>query len=154
MPMSPAASLPRQDNAALMGDADLASVAVTNPCRPFTKRWSVAGRQLLIRIERSLLERELRAWTGRKQKERIEFDQSQVFAIGKVGALTHAVRMLCDVLRDESSRPDHPLVRDRVASTLASTLLVELPHNHTWAFEATTTTIAPASVRRAERFMR
>jgi hypothetical protein len=33
-----------------------------------------------------------------------------------VVTLTHAVRMLCDNLRDESSGLDHPLVRDRVAS--------------------------------------
>jgi AraC-like DNA-binding protein len=134
-------------------DMPAASVAVINPCRPFTKSWSEAGRQLMIRIERSLLERELRAWIGRDQKERIEFDQSQVFAMGKVSALTHAVRMLCDALRDESSGLDHPLVRDRVASTLASALLVELPHNYSRAFEAAETSIAPAAVRRAERFI-
>ncbi len=78
----------------------------------------------MIRIERSLLERELQAWTGREPKELIEFDQSQAFAMEKVATLTHAVRMLCDDLRDESSSLDHPLVRDRIASALASALLV------------------------------
>jgi transcriptional regulator GlxA family with amidase domain len=66
---------------------------------------------------------------------------------------THAVRMLCDDLRDESSSLDHPLVRDRVASTLASALLVGMPHNYSRAFEAAETSIAPASIRRAERFL-
>jgi AraC-like DNA-binding protein len=129
------------------------SVAVINPCRPFTKSWSTAGRQLLIRIDRGLLERELRAWTGRDQKGRIEFDQSQAFAIGRLNTLTYTVRMLCDLLRHESSGLDHPLVRDRVAATLASALLVELPHTHSRAFDETETTVAPTSVRRAERFI-
>jgi transcriptional regulator GlxA family with amidase domain len=61
--------------------------------------------------------------------------------------------MLCDDLREDSSRLDHPLVRDRLASALACALLVGLPHNHSRAFEAAKTTVAPASVRRAEQFI-
>jgi AraC-like DNA-binding protein len=134
-------------------DLSAGSVAVINSSRAFTKRWAPAGRQRMIRIERSLLERELRAWTGLDPKELIEFDQSQARAMEKVATLTHAVRMLCDDLRDESSGLDHPLVRDRVASTLAAALPVGLPHNYSRAFEAAGTWIAPASVRRAERFI-
>ena len=134
-------------------DIPAGSVAVINPCRPFTKNSSATSRKLMIRIERSLLERELRAWIGREPKELIEFDQSQAFAMEKVATLTHAVRMLCDDLGDESSSLDHPLVRDRVASTLASALLVGMPHNYSRALEARESSIAPASVRRAERFI-
>jgi AraC-like DNA-binding protein len=130
-----------------------ASVAVINPCQPFKKSWAPAGRQLVIRIEQSLLQRECCAWTGRDHNRRIEFDQSRVFVLREVGALAQAVRMLCAVLREESSGIDHPLVRNRIASTLASAMLVELPHSRTAAFEAVETAIAPASVRRAERFM-
>jgi AraC-like DNA-binding protein len=133
-------------------DMAAGSVAVINPCRPFTKSWSTAGRQLLIRIDRGLLEHELQGWTGRDQKERIEFDQ-QALAMDSASALTSSVRMLCNLLRHESSGLDHPLVRDRVASTLASALLVELPHTHSWAFDVAETTVVPASVRRAERFI-
>jgi AraC-binding-like domain len=117
-------------------DEPSGSVAVINPNRPFAKKLSSAGRQLLVRIERRLLDRELQAWTGREPKELIEFDQSGAFAVEKVQTLTHAVRMLCDDLRDESSSLDHPLVRRRIASTLASALLVGLPHNYSRAFEA------------------
>jgi AraC-like DNA-binding protein len=134
-------------------DMGAGSVAVINPCRPFTKSWSPNGRQLLLRIDRSLLEREMRAWTRSETRERIEFNQSQAFAMEKAATLTHAVRMLCDDLRDESSSLDHPLVRDRIVSTLASALLVGLPHNYSRAFEAAQPSIAPASVRRAERFI-
>jgi hypothetical protein len=51
------------------------TVAVVNPCRPFTKAWSETGRQLLIRIDRALLEREFRAWFGRDRRYRIDFDR-------------------------------------------------------------------------------
>ena len=134
-------------------DMGAGSVAIINPCRPFTKKWSPDGRQLMLRIDRSLLEREMLAWTGREPRDRIEFDQSQALAMEKAATLTHAVRMLCDDLRDKSSSLDHPLVRDRIASALASALLVGLPHNHSRAFEAREASIAPASVRRAERFI-
>jgi len=134
-------------------DMRAGSVAVINPCRPFTKSWSPDGRQILIRIDRSLLEREMLAWTGRGPTELIEFDQSHAFAMEKVATLTHAVRMLCDDLRGDSTSLDHPLVRDRIASTLASALLVGLPHNQSRVFEAAEPSIAPASVRRAERYI-
>ncbi len=134
-------------------DVGAGSVAVINPLRPFTKSWSPDGGQLLIRIDGSPLERELRAWTGRDPKERIEFDRSQAFAMEKVATLTHAVRMLCDDLRDEPPSLHHPLVRERVASALAAALLVGLPHDHSGALEAAEPSIAPASVRRAERFI-
>jgi AraC-like DNA-binding protein len=128
------------------------SVAVINACRTFRKSWSVGGRQLMIRIERGLLERELLAWTGRDQKRPIEFDQTRVLTISRVGAVAHVARMLCDSLRDGSAL-NHPLVRHRAVATLASALLIGLPHNHSAALEAEEATIAPASVRRAERFM-
>jgi hypothetical protein len=48
-------------------DLPAGSVAVINPFRAFAKAWSPGTRQLLIRIDRRLLEREFRAWTGLRQ---------------------------------------------------------------------------------------
>jgi AraC-like DNA-binding protein len=129
------------------------AVAVVNPGRPFTKVWSEAGRQLLLRIDRGLLEREFRAWSGQDHHARIDFNQTRTVLMRDVGALTHVVRMLCEVLGDEGAALDHPFVRNRVVATLASALLLELPHNHRDALEVGESTIAPACVRRAERFM-
>jgi len=129
------------------------TVAVVNPCRPFTKAWSETGRQLLIRIDRGLLEREFRAWSGRDRLDRIDFDQTRVLPMRDAGVLTQTVRMLCEALRDEGAAFNHPFVRDRVVAALASALLVELPHNRSQTFEDGGSSIAPACVRRAERFM-
>jgi AraC-like DNA-binding protein len=134
-------------------DMAAGSIAVINPSQPFDKTWSPSGRQLMLRIERRLLDRELMAWTGREPRGPIEFDQSRTFAFAEAAALTRVVRMLCDDLRGGSSALDHPHVRDRFASTLASALLIGLPHNHIRAIEAAERPIAPASVRRAERFI-
>jgi AraC-like DNA-binding protein len=134
-------------------DMTMGSIAVINPRRPFEKSWSPSGRQLMLRIERRLLDRELIAWTGRELAGSIEFDQSRTFAFTEAATLTRLVRMCCDDLRGDSSALDHPFVRDRFASTLASALLIGLPHNHIAAIEAAEKPIAPASVKRAERFL-
>jgi len=104
----------RQDGRCM--DLPAGSVAVINPFRAFAKAWAPGTRQLLIRIDRRLLEREFRAWTGSDKTERIEFDLSPVESMAKVGTLTHYVRMLCDDLGNASSHLEHPLVSDRIAS--------------------------------------
>jgi len=129
------------------------SVAVINPFRAFEKAWLPGTRQLLIRIDRRLMEREFQAWTGSDKTERIEFDLTPVESITKVGTLTSYVRMLCHDLSNASSHLEHPLVRDRISSALVSTLLVSMPHNRGCALEAATKSIAPFFVRRAERFI-
>jgi AraC-like DNA-binding protein len=134
-------------------DMAMGSIAVINPCRPFQKSWSPSGRQLMLRIDRRLLDRELIAWTGREPRGPIEFDQSRTFAFAEAATLTRVVRMVCDDLGGNSSALDHRFVRDRFASTLASALLIGLPHNHIRTIEAAEKSIAPASVRRAERFL-
>jgi AraC-like DNA-binding protein len=134
-------------------DMTAGSIAVINPRQPFEKSWSPSGRQLMLRIERRLLDRELIAWTGREPRGPIEFDQSRTFAFAEAATLTRVVRMLCDDLRGDSSALNHTFVRDHFASTLASALLIGLPHNHLRAIEAAEKPIAPAAVRRAERFL-
>jgi AraC-like DNA-binding protein len=129
------------------------SVAIINPFRAFAKAWLPGTRQLLIRIDRHLLEREFRAWTGSDETEQIEFDPLPVEGAAKVGTLTRYVRMLCDDLRNASSHLEHPLVRDRIASALVSTLLVSMPHNRERELDAAALSIAPFFVRRVEHFI-
>jgi transcriptional regulator GlxA family with amidase domain len=76
-----------------------------------------------------------------------------VESMARVGTLTHYVRMLCDDLSNESSHLEHPLVCDRIASALISTLLVSMPHNRGRDLETTATSIAPFFVRRVEHFI-
>jgi AraC-like DNA-binding protein len=129
------------------------SVAIINPFQPFTKTWLAETRQLIIRIDRHLVEREFQALTGSDGTERIEFDPLPLESMARAGTLAHFARMLCDDLKNASSGLEHPLVRDRVASTLVSTLLVSMPHNKQRALEAAATSIAPFFVRRVEHFI-
>jgi AraC-like DNA-binding protein len=134
-------------------DTPPGSIAIINPFQPFTKAWLPETRQLIIRIDRRLLEREFQALTGFDKTERIEFDPLPVENMAGAGTLAHLARMVCDDLKNASSELEHPLVRDRIASALVSTLLVSMPHNRLCALEAAATSIAPFFVRRAEHFI-
>jgi AraC-like DNA-binding protein len=129
------------------------SVAVINPGRAFRKAWLPGTRQLLVRIEKQLVEREFHAWTGADDGRDIAFDVPPIDDPAKVGTLIRYVRMVCDDLRNEASDLSHPLVADRITSGLVSLLLASMPHNKTRAIEAAGQTTAPFFVRRVEQFI-
>src|SRR5215471_7250394 len=129
------------------------SVAIINPGRAFKKAWLPGTRQLLVGIDKQLVEREFHAWTGADDGRGIAFDVPPIDDAAKVGTLTRYVRMLCDDLRNEASDLSHPLVADRVASGLVSLLLASMPHNKTRAIEAAGQATAPFFVRRVEQFI-
>jgi len=130
------------------------SIAVANPGRAFRKARMPGARQLLLRIDKRLVEREFRAWTSGDEAGRIEFDMQPVDDMAKVGTVARYVQMLCDDLRSEASSLSHPLVADRVASGLVALLLTSMPHNKTRAIEAAADQPgAPFFVRRVEQFI-
>jgi AraC-like DNA-binding protein len=129
------------------------SVAIVNPFPGFKKAWMPGTRQLFLRIDKRLVQREFRAWTGVDEAGEIEFQLSPINDMAKVGTLTRYVQMLCDDLRDEKSDLVHPLICDRIASGLISILLASMPHNKTRVVEAATRPLAPFFVRRVEQFI-
>ena len=129
------------------------SVAIVNPGRPFRKAWTQRSRQLLLRIDSGLVEREFRAWTGDDESGCVEFDMPPIDDMAKVGTLARYVRMLCDDLKSEASDLSHPLVANRVASGLVSLLLASMPHNQSRAIDKAGKATAPFFVRRAEHFI-
>ena len=122
-------------------DTPAGSVAIINPFQPFAKTWYPGTRQIVIRIDRSLVEREFRVLTGCHENERIEFDPLPLESMARAATLGHFARMLCDDLKNPSSGLEHPIVRDRIASALVSTLLVSMPHNRQRAVETASTSI-------------
>jgi AraC-like DNA-binding protein len=129
------------------------SVTIVNPGRAFRKAWTPRTHQLLLRIDRRLVERELRAWTDGNEGGSVEFDIPPIEDLATVGTLALYVRMVCDDLKNEASGLSHPLVADRVASGLVALLLTALPHNKQRAIETVTQSSAPFFVRRVERFI-
>jgi AraC-like DNA-binding protein len=129
------------------------SVTIVNPGRAFRKAWMPRTRQLLLRIDRRLVERELRAWTGGNEGGTVEFDVPPVEDLNTVGTLALFVKMVCEDLKNDASNLSHPLVANRVASGLVALLLTSMPHNKQQAIEALNQPTAPFFVRRVEQFI-
>jgi AraC-like DNA-binding protein len=129
------------------------SFAIVNPGRAFRKSWMPRTRQLLLPIDRRLVEREFRAWTGGDEGGGIEFEMPPIDDVTKVGTLALYVRMICDDLRNEASYLSRPLVADHVASGLVALLLTSMPNNKQRAIEAASQPAAPFFVRRVEQFI-
>jgi AraC-like DNA-binding protein len=129
------------------------SVTIVNPGRAFRKAWMPRTRQLLFRIDRRLVERELRAWTGGNEGGSVEFDVPTVEDLDTVSTLALFVRMICEDLKNEASDLSHPLVADRLASGLVAILLTSMPHNKQRAIEAVNQPTTPFFVRRVEEFI-
>jgi AraC-like DNA-binding protein len=129
------------------------SVAIVNPFLAFKKAWMPGARQLLLRIDKRLVEREFRAWTGVDDAGDIKFELSPINDMAKAGTLTRYVRMLCDDLTDGTSDLSHPMVCDRIGSGLVSILLASMPHNKMRVVEAAARPLAPFFVRHVEQFI-
>jgi AraC-like DNA-binding protein len=129
------------------------SVTIVNPFSAFRKAWMPRARQLLLQIDKRLVEREFRAWTGIDDAENIEFDLSPITDLAKVGTLSRYVQMLYDDLKEEKTDLVHPLVCDRIATGLISILLTSMPHNKVRAVEAAARPMAPFFMRRVEQFI-
>jgi AraC-like DNA-binding protein len=130
------------------------SVTMVNPFSAFRKAWRPRARQLLLQIDRRLMEREFRAWTDVDDAGDIQFDLSPITDVAKVGTLSRYVRMLCDDLKEEKSDLAHPIVRERISTGLVSILLASMPHNKTRVVEAATRPKGPFFVRRVEQFIK
>ena len=129
------------------------SVAVMSPFRPFAKAWMPGSRQLFLKIDKRLVERKFRAWTGNEEAAPLEFELAPVSEMARIGTLARYVRMLCDDVKNDATCLAHPLVREQIAGGLVSLLLTSLRHNKMRAIEAAGSPAAPCFVRRVEEFI-
>lgn len=129
------------------------TLLVMNPTRPYHKRWSADCQQLIIRIEKELIERQLAALIDRDARRPVEFAFRAVDT-GRDGVqLTRFAEMLASQLGTERGT-FHPLVRRQMAEGLAALLLTTLDHTHRPAMDAPISPAAPFFVRRAEEYIR
>jgi AraC-like DNA-binding protein len=129
------------------------SITIVNPFSAFRKAWMPRARQLLLQIDKQLVEREFRAWTANDDAGPIEFELSPIIDVARVGVLSRYVQMLYNSLSDEKTDRMHPLVCDRIATALVSILLASMPHNRTRDVEVAARPAAPFFVRRVEQFI-
>lgn len=99
--------------------------SVLTPSEPLRMRWSASNDQLIVRIERSALERVCAAYLGRRPNQALRF------ALGMDWQHTgwHAlVRFLADTLAAAPAVAAHPLTACQLEQFVIGTLLTCQPH--------------------------
>jgi AraC-like DNA-binding protein len=129
------------------------AMLVMNPTHPYRKRWRGDCRQLILRIDRGLLERHLVAVEGRLPRHPVEFAFAPLEAWSTGAGLARLVGLICADL-ESGGGVAHRHVQAQVAATLAAVLLTTVPHDHSPAFDGSVSPAAPYYVRRAEDFIR
>lgn len=127
---------------------------VMNPTRPYAKRWSADCRQLIVRLDKALIDRVLAAAgaaSGPHMSEGVAFAFAASDARG--ASITRLVAALCADLADGGAFM-HEAVRAPIAQSLAGLLLATLDHSHRAVLDRPASPASPHFVRRAEAYIR
>lgn len=126
-------------------DLPAGSLLVVNPSRPYEKRWGADCRQLIVRLDRAVLERRLRAEDDRAPLP--EFAFAPLAMDGAGASLARFADLLCRELAGAGAIAA-PVAQRALGDALAALLLASVPHDRPARGAA-----VPAAVRRAEAFL-
>lgn len=130
------------------------SLCVLNRDQPIRQDMSAGYRQMAMRVSRDVLEQTLEEEIGYRVREPLVFACTPQPLRNSVATLARTVGTVWNDLQRGGAGYVQPAVRDRSARTLASLLLVGMPHNHSELFMHRGAGAAPFFVRRAELYMR
>lgn len=132
----------------IVSDPDLASVLT--PSEPLRMRWSADNDQLIVRIERSALERVCAAYLGRKPVQPLRFQLGMDWRTAGWQAL---VQYLADMLRLAPSIAVHPLTACQLEQFVIGALLTSQPHSLSDALVQHGKPLAPRHVKVVEEYI-
>lgn len=132
--------------------ADRTRASVLNPTEAVHMTWSADCAKAMVRIDRDGLEQHLSVLLDRKLRQPLRFDLEMSMS-GRAGSWWRYVGMMIEEFdRQQADRPPSATLL-QLESLLLSNLLESQPHNYSEAMRCTKSTIAPAHVRRVERFI-
>jgi AraC-like DNA-binding protein len=129
------------------------SILVMNPTRPYRKHWSADCRQLLVRIDKTLLRRQLAALLGHDAEQSLEFEFASLDGRRRGATLARFAELICRDLEGDRllTRPE---TQRSAAETLCHLLLDTIDHSYRDALDRPAELPVPRFVRRAEEFIR
>ena len=138
-------------DAAIRSTPDMASVV--SPTLPLRMRSQDDADQIMVRIDRSLLERQCAQHLGHELRRPIEFALGM--DLSSPGGLSWCglVRYLVSELDRENNVFTSPLTRVHVEQLVIATLLLAQPHRYRDELTRPARSIAPAFVRRVEEYI-
>lgn len=128
------------------------TINVIDPRRPYTKRWSADGRQLILRVNRRAVE----AFVAETIGEGLApvFSRKPVPFAAQTRSLVRLVKTVCEDLDDRDAGFANPAVQRQLEKSLIALILETLPHDSSEILDQATSRATPAMIRRAEAFIR
>jgi AraC-like DNA-binding protein len=149
MPLAGQATIESGDER-IVSNTDVA--AVISPNAPTLMRWSADADQLMVRIDRQLVERAIYAQTGRPDAEPVRFQLD--FAWRASDAWRCALLYLSECASNQIDPVKYRLLIANIEQLVVSTLLASQPHNLSDLKGPRRTAVLPRHVRRVEDFLR
>lgn len=150
MPMHGSAEI-RCGDAAIRSTKSLASVV--SPTLPLRMRSEAEVDQIMVRIDRALLERHCAQHLGRELRQPIEFELGMDLSGPGGRSWRGLIRYLVDELDRETNVFTSPLTRAHVEQLVVATLLLSQPHRYRDELAQPQRSIAPGFVRRVEAYI-
>ena len=138
-------------DAAVRSTPDMASVV--SPTLPLRMRSKDDADQIMVRIERGLLERQCAQHLGHELRRPIEFELGMDLSSPGGQSWCGLVRYLVSELDREKNVFTSPLTRAHVEQLVIATLLLAQPHRYREELTCPGRSIAPAFVRRVEEYI-
>lgn len=143
------------------GDIEVKSsrgvATVASPQRPFSLRHEAGTEKLFVRIDRDVLERHCLQHLGHALRKPLDFRIDMALDTPAGQQWMRAVRWLTTELDDvgdgEELTSRYPLLAAQFEQMLISMLLVCQPHSYSEQLQADAPSIAPAFVKRVERYI-
>ena len=150
LPLSGQATVKTANNEALT-EPGIASVLSPNQNKVMF--WSADCRQILVKIDRSKLERKLSEIIKSPVKEPVLFDLAMPYQEGRMASWWRFISYLINELEQPDSIFDTKHLQDNIESTIIEGLLYNHHHNYSEAVNSSGLSIASFHVKRAEEFM-
>lgn len=138
-------------NEAVASHPRLASVVA--PTRPLRMQWHPGCDQLIVRIDRALVDRYCAQHFGHELSRPVEFELGMQIDTDAMRSWRHLVELLMSEADRESGMLVSPIARPQFEQMVVGTLLFCQPNNYSEALRRPVREIAPYYVKRAEDYI-
>ncbi|EMN1929340.1 AraC family transcriptional regulator [Burkholderia ambifaria] len=130
------------------------TASLLSPTLPLRMRWGDACPQVILRIEREVMERHAQRHFGDDRRVPVEFEPEFRLSSPQGACLAQMLPMLADAIATDGHPLRHPLAFEQLESTLLNLLLYGQPNSARNGARVAPAPLAPFYVRRVEEYIR
>lgn len=129
------------------------TASLISPTLPLTMRWGEACPQVVLRLERDLIERHAQRHFGEHRGAPVEFEPAFVLSSPQGRCLVQLLPLLAGAISTEAHPLRNPLAFEQLESTLLNILLHGQPNSASAAARHAPAALTPFYVRRVEDYI-